>query len=479
MLIIPIDSHSQFPLYEQIYQFIKTEIQEGHLPYQTKLPSTRGLSSHLGVSRITVETAYSQLHAEGYLEVFPKRGYFIAKVSALTSLPSLESPLIPSETQDVTPSFPYDFSPFEIDLGHFPYSIWRRLSKNCLVEEGSLFSLGENQGDEALRHAICSYLHQSRGVRCSSSQLIIGAGVDYLLQLLSLLLPKDMLIAMENPSYKRAFQIFDGLGFSICPLPLDESGLRVDLLTSSGASLAYVTPSHQYPLGIVMPIKRRMELLQWASEGAGRYIIEDDHDSEFRYIGKPIPSLQGIDKQNKVIYIGTFSKAIAPAIRVGYMVLPPSLLAIYRSKYHYYSSTVSRIDQAILADFISKGHFERHLNRMRKLYKAKHDCLMVALSLFGGSLSLWGENAGLHLVIRLKTSVSEDEILKKAAEAGIRLYGLSEYYLEPKAQEEMPSFLIGYGNLSEKEIQEGISLFYELCKKFIFTERISCHEEKN
>lgn len=458
MLTINLDSKSSAPLYEQIYSFLKEEIRSGGLPFQSKLPSTRNLALHLNVSRNTVDVAYAQLLSEGYIESISKKGYYVCQIEEL-AVPAVVAPISAVQSPKMVANYAYDFSPFAVDLDHFPYHTWKQLSKNSLSNNNDLFLSGQNQGDEPFRSAIEQYLHQSRSVNCSKEQIIVGAGVDYLLQLLVSLLGRNRMIAMENPTYKRAHQIFTGLDCKTLPISLDEKGMNVNELEGSHADIAYVTPSHQYPLGIVMPIKRRMELLNWASEQENRYIIEDDHDSEFRYKGKPIPSLQGIDTNGKVIYIGTFSRAIAPAIRVGYMVLPYSLLEIYRNEFHYYSSTVSRIDQAILTNFIGQGYFERHLNRMRKIYKLKHDTLMEALKLFEDNIKISGENAGMHLVIQLKTSMTEEEILEKAEKKGIKLYGLSQHFIEmPKKYN--PTILLGYANLSEEQIKNGINLLY-------------------
>ena len=273
-----------------------------------------------------------------------------------------------------------DFSPRGIDLEGFPYATWRKISRAVLKEEDrDLFLKGDPQGDLILREAIREYLHAARGVNCDASQIIIGAGNEYLLMLLSQLLGKDAVIAMEDPTYRQAYRVLSGMGHKVLPVGIDKNGFCVKELEDQTAQAAYVMPSHQFPTGIVMPVKRRQELLSWAGELPGRYLIEDDYDSEFRYKGKPIPALQGMDQTGSVVYMGTFSKAIAPAIRVGYMVLPESLLSVYRKKGRFYSSTVSRVDQRILANFISGGYFERHLNRMREIYKGKHDVLLGAL----------------------------------------------------------------------------------------------------
>lgn len=464
LLTINIDSHSPVPMYEQIYHYIKTEIKNGTLPCHYKLPSTRNLAANLQVSRNTVDMSYAQLVSEGYIEAVPKSGYYVAMVSDLASItPKQARPVKPSVKSAIP--YRYDFSPFAIDINNFPYNIWRKLSKNCMNEyNNDLFLLGNNQGDESLRSATCRYLHESRGVNCTEEQIIVGAGADYLLQLLSQLLQYVKTInsiAMENPTYKQAYKIFTGLHYPVIPIALDRSGICMEPLYESDANVVYVTPSHQYPLGIVMPIKRRMELLQWADKASDRYIIEDDHDSEFRYKGKPIPSLQGIDSSGKVIYLGTFSRAVAPAIRVGYMVLPKKLLELYKQNLYYYSSTVSRVDQYIITHFITDGYFERHLNKMRKLYKGKHDLLVQNLKIFKNKADIEGENGGLHLVLHFKSKASEKEILQAAAKKGIKLYGLSEHYIQKPDARTAPSILLGYANVAEETIPAGIQALYE------------------
>ncbi|MEG1459099.1 MAG: PLP-dependent aminotransferase family protein [Acetivibrio sp.] len=468
MLTMPLDTNSKYALYEQIYFYIKNEIKNGNLPYQTKLPSTRSLATNLSISRNTVDMAYSQLLSEGYVESSPKRGYFVNELSTIRPLgPSLFSDKetlnkkAPDKREEASP-YRYDFSPFSVDLSHFPYHTWYQLSKNCLQDNAQLFLLGDNQGDFPLRHAITKYLHQSRGVNCREDQLIVGAGVDYLLQLLVTILGPEHTIAMENPAYQRANRIFNSYHMKTLPIPLDHQGMSVSILRQSNCNIAYVTPSHQYPLGIVMPIKRRIDLLNWANEFKDRYIIEDDHDSEFRYKGKPIPSLQGIATHDNVIYIGTFSRAIAPAIRVGYMVLPESLLSKYQKSFSYFSSTVSRIDQSILTEFLDEGYFERHLNRMRKIYKNKHDVLLNALQSYHLPIEISGENAGMHLIVKIKNGQTEESLIEKASAHRIHIYGLKEHFLEiPK--DYSPTFLFGYANLSEKDIVNGIQLLVDRC----------------
>ncbi len=448
-LIIPLDNSSREPIYEQIYRYIKEEIRNGSLPFHGRLPSTRALARHMQISRSTVDMAYAQLTAEGYLEAVPCKGYYVAQMDELFVSPRQQPD--PEDNQvNVKVEYRYDFSPRGIDLRSFPYNVWRRLTKNTLIDDKrEIFELGDPKGDYALRNMICQYLHQARGVNCSPEQMVIGAGNEYLLMRLSQLLPSGCQIAMENPTYRQAYRILCGLGHKVVPVPMDEGGMEIEALEKSGAMLSYVMPSHQYPLGIVMPIKRRLELLAWAAKGE-RYIIEDDYDSEFRYRGMPIPSLQGVDRKDRVIYIGTFSKSVAPAIRISYMVLPHALLKRFES-YNYYSSTVSRIDQTVMESFISEGHFERHLNRMRTIYKNKHDVLMNELKDFS-DFSISGENAGLHLL--LTGSREEQELIELAARQDVRVYGLSDYYITDTGRQHK-TVVLGYANMTEEEIKEG------------------------
>ena len=337
--------------------------------------------------------------------------------------------------------------------------------KECLIDDNKeLFLSGSHQGDMELRKAVQNYLHQSRGVRCKASQIIIGAGSDYMLLLLSRILQEGQRVAMENPAYKQAYTIFDSVGYPITPISLDEQGIRMDLLEQSDANLVYVTPSHHFPLGMVMSVNRKQKLLSWASKQDNRYIIEDDYDSEFRYFGKPIPALQSQDPFGKVIYIGTLSKAIAPAIRMSYMVLPEPLLEQYYKVAGFYFSTVSRIDQQVIGQFFLQGHFERHLNRMRKIYKMKHDILLQELKESGLPIRIAGESAGLHLLLEFdgKTADAakkERQLVDLAKQEGIKVYALADYYIEE--EERIPTILLGFARLKEEQIIDGVKALKE------------------
>lgn len=480
-------------LYEQIYEHIKKEIRDGKLLAGERLPSTRSLAEYLQVARSTVDYAYAQLLDEGYIEAKPCKGYFVCPMEVLAqmeedmggpsggreSFPEGRSAL-PEEgefsgkqsgEEICTPEqdsggtvWICDFSPHDIDMTGFPFGIWKRITRNILTDANSdLFSRGEPQGDYELRLTISRYIHSSRGVNCRPEQIVVGAGNDYLLLLLEKLLGKQVRIAMENPTYLRSCRILKSFSYQIVTVDADENGMQVEQLEKKNADAVYCMPSHQFPSGTIMPIGRRIELLRWADKAPDRYIIEDDYDSEFRYHGKPIPALQATDEHERVIYIGSFSKAIAPAIRVSFMVLPEILLEKYKRELFFYSCTVSRIDQSILNEFIRDGYFERHLNRMRKIYRAKHELLLDELRPFRKKFAVAGENAGLHLLLKAKTNISEDQLVRNAARAGVRVYGLSES-MDPEPDSrtgrntlpEPATVLMGFGALSHEQIREGI-----------------------
>ena len=455
-LTISLDTRSRIPLYEQIYEYIKTDIQSGRIPYGEKLPSTRFLSKHLEVSRSTVELAYEQLLSEGYIESVPYKGFFVAQIDELYHLKK-DKPQPQKERKEAR-RYRYDFTPNGVDLKSFPYNVWRKLSKDILMDDRTeLFRSGDSQGEYGFRSAICSYLYQARGVDCTPDQIIVGAGSDYILMLLGMILGMDHTIAFEDPTYKQAYRMAGGMSYNCIPVSMDKNGMKVTELEKSGADIAYVTPSHQYPTGVIMPIRRRMELLKWACEAQGRYIVEDDYDSEFRYKGKPIPALKGYDASDKVIYLGTFSKSIAPAIRLSYMVLPKPLLEAYEQKARFVNSTVSKVDQLIVQKFIEEGYYERHLNKTRALYKSRHDVLIEELRPMADICTISGENAGVHLLLTFQNGMTEEELIDRAAKEDIRVYGLSDYRIKENCKEKA-TILLGYANLTEEQIRKAARL---------------------
>lgn len=446
-------------LYEQIYNHIKNEIKDGKLLAGERLPSARSLAENLQISRSTVDFAYGQLLAEGYIEASPRRGYFVASVENIEGLAKVpqrqngqNSSPVPPKTKNKGKDY-IDLSPYSIDMQGFPFATWKKITKNVLTDANSeMFSKGEAQGDYDLRVTISRYLYSSRGVNCVPEQIVVGAGNDYLLMLLEKILNRKMTVAMENPTYLRPYRILKSFGYEMKLLPEGER-FGSEWLERVGANAVYAMPSHQFPTGKVMPIGQRLELLKWAGSGEGRYIIEDDYDSEFRYYGKPIPALQASDEAGRVVYLGSFSKAIAPAIRISFMVLPMSLLEAFKEHCFFYSSTVSRIDQSILNVFIRDGFFERHLNKMRKSYRAKHEQLLEWLQGKVERFTVSGENAGLHLLVSCK-DLTEQEMVARARDAGVKVYGVSEYMLEKK--QDTSTVLLGFGELSPERLAEAI-----------------------
>ncbi|WP_042351394.1 PLP-dependent aminotransferase family protein [Bacillus massiliigorillae] len=456
-----LDSKNEKPMYIQLANYIKKEILSGRIKPKEKLPSKRNLSNYLEVSLNTIQSAYEQLCAEGYVESKPRKGMFVTTfdndlIIHQTGLEKLE---VASNKVHVNTKI--DFNSGKVDLKHFPYNIWRKLTVQSLyVDQGELFNIGDPQGEQLLREQIAAYLYASRGVRCSAEQIIIGAGTQILIGLLSMLIGKKHIYALEDPGFHRTRITLEDLGVHTVSVPLDEDGININQLKNTDANVVYVTPSHQFPSGMIMPISRRMDLIKWAEEENG-YIIEDDYDGEYRYKGKPIPSLQGLSTKERVVYLGTFSKSLIPSIRISYMVLPSPLVKKYMEYFTIYKQTVSRIHQDTLYRFMKEGFWQSHLNKMRTLYRKKHNTLMLAINnYFGQNVTIIGEKSGLHIVLEVKNNMEEDELINTAMNVGVKVYPLSIYYNGVTGT--MSSrILLGFGGLTEAEINKGIKLLKE------------------
>ena len=434
------------PLYEQLYRHLAREIGSGKLPSGGKLPSKRRMCALLGVSMSTVDAAYSLLAAEGYVTVRPRSGYTVADLLPLTPPPAADVP----KAQQSQPRWRYDCSTSAVDTSVFPFSSWARITKEAVYENPDLLQRGHPQGDLPLRTALADLLGQYRGVRCSPEQIIVGAGADWLLSMVLQLLPEHTELALEDPGYPAAYAAAARLGRRAVPVPVDGEGMCPEALEASGASLAYVTPSHQFPLGVTMPAGRRSRLLHWAYAAPGRYLIEDDYDSEFRYSSRPIPALQGLDREGRVVYLGTFSRSIAPAIRVAYLILPPALLERYRAEFSHGACTVSRFEQEALRRFLVQGLYGRHLRRAGNLYRRKCALFAQALSAIDG-VTLSGQQAGLHFLLTLPR-LSEAELVERAAERLVRVPPLSRYC---RRVPPLPStVVVGFAGLTEEELGE-------------------------
>jgi GntR family transcriptional regulator / MocR family aminotransferase len=459
-----LDNKNGKPMYIQLANYIKQEILYGRIKPKEKLPSKRNLSNYLGLSLNTIQSAYEQLCAEGYVESKPRKGLFVTTFDNDLIINQRGLEKLESKTKKVQVNTKIDFNSGKVDLEHFPYAIWRKLTIQSLYEDqGELFYNGNPQGEELLREQIAAHLYASRGVRCSAEQIIIGAGTQVLIGLLCMLIGKEHIYALENPGFHRTRITLQDLGVHTVPIPLDEDGININQLKDSDANVVYVTPSHQFPYGMIMPISRRMDLIKWAEEKNG-YIIEDDYDGEYRYKGKPIPSLQGLSTKERVVYLGTFSKSLIPSIRISYMVLPSPLMKKYLEHFTIYKQTVSRIHQDTLYRFMKEGFWQSHLNKMRTLYRKKHSTLMLAINnYFGQNVTIIGEKSGLHIVLEVKNNMEEDELINTAMNVGVKVYPLSIYY--NGATGSLGSrILLGFGGLTETEINTGIKLLKEAWK---------------
>ncbi|WP_085505787.1 MocR-like pyridoxine biosynthesis transcription factor PdxR [Thalassobacillus devorans] len=452
-----LDRTSKEPLFVQLLSYIKKQIQIEKIRPGDKLPSKRKLANHLGVSLNTVENAYQQLNAEGYVQSIPREGFFVADIDEdWFNIRPVKRKEMERKTSNKKDMYKYDFNHGKVELDQFPYSVWKRLTLESIdKQQKEVFLNGDPKGEWSLRNEIANYLFQSRGVKCSPAQIVIGAGTQYLLHLLTMMLDPSYVYAMEDPGFHRTRRVLEDKGHLIRPIPLNKNGICIDTLRASDATITYVTPSHQFPTGIIMPIKRRIELLKWANEVNG-YIIEDDYDGEFRYKGKPIPSLQGLDNWDRVIYLGTFSKSLIPSIRVSYMILPEHLLGNYENKLSVYKQTVSKLHQDTLQKFMKNGHWETHLNKMRRLYRRKQEVLISSINEYlKDNFEVIGEQSGLHILLSDYRRRSEQNLIQMAKEHSVKVYPTSIYYNAPHKINEH-SILIGFGGINIENIHEGV-----------------------
>ncbi|RNC72692.1 MAG: PLP-dependent aminotransferase family protein [Desulfuromonadales bacterium] len=455
-----LDHNDHEPLYKQLYKQIRERVLSGKLPAHAKLPSVRDLAVELSTSRNTVDGAYQELYAEGYIYSKERSGYFVSALDQYAApLSRNHEPRQQSRPPQPSPSFAYDFHPARLDPASFPSALWRTCFLECLRESSREFSLyGEPQGDWVLRCAIQQYLERSRAVICEPEQIVICSGLQHSLELVAHLLQENhSTVAVENPGYHLPRAVFRNNRFTIVPVPVGTDGINLEALRASTSTIVYVTPSHQLPMGFVMPVSNRLNLIDWAESG-GNIIIEDDYDSELRYHGKPIPSLQGLRPDGNIVYMGTFSKVLSPALRLSYMVLPRSLLARFKLLYQDYFSVVSLLEQKTMAKFMELGHWERHVRRMRIANQKKHDAMLKAIErCFGDRATVIGQGAGLHVVLRLQgENPGETEIIRLAAQRRINLFPFSATCVTGAPAE--TNLLLGFGGMTAVEIEEGVEI---------------------
>lgn len=462
MLTYSFEQAGDKPLYEYLYECIRQDILAGRLLAGEKLPSKRSLARNLGVSTITIEGAYGQLAAEGYCQSQPRRGFFVADVlRASAADPARHSSKMAVQPAKGNSEWFADFASNGVQKDLFPFDTWTRLLRKVVADDAeALLSKSPSFGVMMLRQAIAGHLRSFRGLAVSPEQIVIGAGTEYLYNLLVQFLGRDKRFAVENPGYDRIRKIYAACGADCVSADMDGQGVKLAELAAKQVQILHISPSHHFPTGIIMPVSRRYELLGWAAAEAGRYIIEDDYDSEFRLAGRPIPTMMGIDVSGHVIYMNTFSKSLTPTIRISYMVLPQELAALFQEKLGFYSCTVSNFEQYTLARFIQDGYFEKHINRMRNFYRRKRETLLSMLkqSPAADRLEIIEHGSGLHFLLRLALDVSDAQFCEKLAACGIRLHALSEYY-EGEPAECRHTFVMNYSGVRDDVLAEAVRRF--------------------
>ena len=446
------------PLYEQLYAALKNDIERGRFQVGEKLPSKRRIAQACGVSVITAETAYAQLAAEGYIASRQRSGYFVqaAPAQKLQATPKEATDRSDEKRQE---PIRFDFKTNTVDSGCFPFALWAKLLRSALsAGDSSILEHADARGICVLRKAIAEYLYEFRGISASPEQILVCAGSEVQMNLLVQLLGRDAVYNMESPGYPKLQKLLYMSGALLQTVSVDQEGIEVAKLSAAEKAVAHVTPAHHFPLGIVMPIGRRQALLEWANRFPERYIIEDDYDSEFRFASRPIPALKGMDVHDKVIYMNTFTKSIAPSMRISYMVLPEALLQRYQKELSFYACTVPNLEQYALAEFIRSGGFQRHINRMRSRYKARRDALFNALhnSRLHECIAVSGVEAGMHLLLSVKNGMNEQQLVETAYEQGVRVYGLSDYYGDEREQCPAAAVILGYCGIHTSQISEAV-----------------------
>lgn len=484
---VMLDKANAQPLHRQLYAALRREVLQGTLLPGTRIPSTRDLARSLGISRNTVVAAFEQLIAEGYLESHIGDGCYVSRAVA-ESLPQVQqaAALRPAQTRALMPGLSTrglaimhmpanntrdegKASPFRIGgpgIDEFPGQLWARLTAHHWRKSSQLLlGYGNNLGYAPLRQAISAYLGASRGVQCSPEQVIITSGAQGALQLIALLLlnPGDTVWA-ENPGYRGARAALLAAGAQLLPVPVDSQGLDFEAAMHHcpTARMVYVTPSHQYPMGVTMSLARRLALIDWARR-AGAWIIEDDYDSEFRYQGRPLASLQGLDGGQCVVYIGTFSKILFPALRLGYMVIPEVLIDQFQAVLGSLNHHLPGIEQAVLTDFLTEGHLLRHIRHMRQLYaERQHMLIEMIQTTLGSDLQICAAEAGLHVTGLLAAHIDDRAVSAEALRLGIEAPALSSYSLCPLSQ---GGLVLGYAGLSTAQIRAGVFALGEAIRR--------------
>ena len=456
MLTYELKKSPGVPLYEALYRCIRADILAGSLTPGQKLPSKRALAQNLEVSKITVEGAYNQLLSEGYIRAQEKVGYFVENIPQ--SFPHHANIIPDTSTEAESPLLDLTGSGTE----KFPFSVWSRLQREVMLDYGEKLLLPlPNQGITELRQAIAAHLYAFRSMHVDPENILIGAGTDFLYNLLIQLLGREKTYAVEDPGYGKIHKIYAAGGVRCISVPMDHEGVLPAALED--AQVLHLSPAHHFPTGLVTSVPRRQELLEWAQRCDG-YIIEDDYDSEFRFDAHPKPTMQSLDRSGRVIYMNTFSKSLAPSIRISYMVLPPELMAVFRRNLGFYSCTVSSFEQYTLARFLDRGYFEKHINRMRKYYKNRRNQVLSALNCcsFSSKLTIREEDAGLHFLLKVDTPMEDEELVHFCEKNGVRLRALSSYYHLPIPEEDKRCLVINYAGVNQQDLENVLAAWGDI-----------------
>ena len=471
MLTYSFENRNTKSLYQYLYKCIKNDILNGTLPTDYKLPSKRAFAKHLNISTITVENAYYNLLSEGYIYSIPKKGYYVAKINNIlqSNYSSNNTNKIISSKVTEYKTYKANFNSNQTNPGNFPFSIWAKLLRNVINNQRSELMISSPYGGIIeLREAITNHVYNYRGISVSPEQIIIGAGTEYLYGLLIQLLGRNKIYAVEDPGYKKISKIYSKNNVNVKYIPLTNKGISVDELYNSQADILHISPSHHFPTGIITPISTRYRLLEWANIAPSKYIIEDDYDSEFRFNGKPIPSLQSIDSNEKVIYINTFSKSLTSTIRISYMILPKHLLYQFQKELSFYSCTVSTFEQYTLAKFIKDGYFEKHINRMRIYYKNLRNNILNELkdSPIHSQVKITEKNSGLHFLMEITNGLDDKTIKNRAQKLHINLSFISEFYnITSNNEYKNPTLVINYSGIKPELVKPYIELLCKCCNR--------------
>lgn len=443
MFTCTLDSKSRTTLTDQLYSALREEIMEGRMAAGARMPSKRQLAAHLHVSTATVEAAYGRLVSEGYCESRPRSGMYVSESLPKTSAAPAHAD-VPVE---------WDFSTGAADAAHFPYATWARLMREVLSEQNTALLLsGDPQGSLALRQEIANMMRSLRGIEVDPDCIVLGAGTEVLITALLPVIGRERLFAVEDPGYSRVRRILVASGARIAPTPLSGGAIDVRALYLSGAGAAYVTPSHQFPLGAEMTGDQRASLLRWAKETGG-YILEDDYDSEFRFQGVSAPALTAMDESGQVIYMNTFARTLAPGLRLSFMALPKALVGRYRALHA--ACSVPGFEQETLRKFIAGGYMDRHVSRMRVIYRARLQALERAVHALNlGEMAPCG--AGLYCLLHVGGKTPAQELIPLAAQAGVKLTRLSDYGVMQQGERSERVVLLGFAGMDEAAIEEGL-----------------------